>query len=261
MGLNEKEQVSYEKFWFMWRETEAIIWDWLEHFHPGLLAKNAIDRKNSSFITALKLIKSGGLLESNLRQALYDLSQLRNLFAHNAPEKIFGVPTEDAIPLLEQVHQIVSQKNLALEHLGSSYPVVALEINQSIRDLLDAVQKYDYSQFPVVKSGTIVGLVTSNTLARWLASGASAFTGEILAAPISELLPFVESFEKFEILNRNISLLDYWAVSNPSEEEIAPRVMILTTNGQPNGQIVRVATELDRLAVYRAVNPGQYMLG
>jgi CBS domain-containing protein len=261
MGLNEKEQDSYEKFWPLWRETESIIWEWLESFHGDLLVKSDIERKSTSFVSALKLIKSAGLLESNLRQALYDLSQLRNLFAHNSPDKIYGVPTEDAIPLLVQVHHIVSQKNRALEHLGMDFPVVALNAKDPVIELLNAVKKYDYSQFPVIDNEAIAGVVTTNTLARWLASWSRPVSGDFLNEPIETLMPYVESFENFTILKKDISVLDFWAVSNPSYGEIPPKILILTVDGSKEGEIVRVATELDKLSLYRAVNPGEYRLG
>jgi hypothetical protein len=72
---------------------------------------------------------------------------------------------------------------------------------------------------------------------------------------LGDLLEHVESFENYLIVSKDISLMGFWAISNPSDGTVAPRVIILTETGSPSGKVIRVTTELDRLSIYRAINP------
>lgn len=248
MGLNNFEQKAFEEFWDVWKDTEATIWDWLETFHAALLTAHNVDRRKGNFVQALQMVKAASLLPSNLRQALYDLSQLRNVFAHNLTEKIYGVPSADALPLLRQVNSIVSNENFALKHLGTKYVIQVLQKSDPIQKLLHSVREFDYSQFPVLSGHEVVGLVTTNTFARWLSQASDKQKQyNFVQDKIQDLLDYVEAFETYKLLPKDTSLLDYWAIINPSDGAAPPRVLIFTEDGSPSSAILRIATDNDRI--------------
>jgi hypothetical protein len=251
VGLNTLERKAFEEFWEVWKDTESTIWDWLETFHAPLLIAHNVDRRKGNFVQALQMVKAANLLPSPLRQALYDLSQLRNVFAHNLTDKIYGVPSADALPLLKKVNSLISKENFALKHLGTEYDIQVLQKADPMVRLLRGVREFDYSQFPVMNGHEIVGLVTTNTFARWLSQATESQTAyDFLENKIDDLLEFVESFETYTLLSRSTSLLDYWAITNPSDGRLPPRVIIFTEDGTAISEILRISTDNDRIASY-----------
>lgn len=120
--------------------------------------------------------------------------------------------------------------------------------------MLQHVQGLDYSQFPVYDHSAYVGLLTTNTIARWLAAQLSSSGGLAEAESVGQVLAFAEPHERARHVPRTITAAD--AVFQLSSEGRTGRTvtaLIITERGQPAEKPLALVVDDDLPALLKAL--------
>ena len=120
--------------------------------------------------------------------------------------------------------------------------VVAIDANGSMQDAMDLLKKYDIRMLPVMKKGTLVGIITDRDLKK--ASASDATTLEI-----HELLYLLTKIKVKDIMTRDV-------ITVPPDftvEETAQALLKNKISGAPvvgaDGQVVGTITQTDLFRV------------
>jgi hypothetical protein len=103
--------------------------------------------------------------------ALFAFRSLRNAICHS--HYYHGQPIAE--PVMEVVRQIerlrdqIKKLPKAIDVLGKQ-DISSVDLDEPIGTALEYIRDFDYSQLPVYRQQTYVGLLTTNAVARWLAS-------------------------------------------------------------------------------------------
>lgn len=185
-------------------------------------------------------------------RTLITLSELRNLLAHN--KYVDGAPVAEpslqAVQAIEKVRDELLHPRTVLSVLGDPKPITA-HPDDTVAAALRTMYQNDFSQMPVYNGKKYHGLLTTNTVARWLADQLERHDGLAEDVPVRDLLDFVEGIENVLHRPRNLSVTEtIWEFTNAAANGRPVTALILTNNGRrdelPLGIVV--AEDLARLS-------------
>jgi len=123
--------------------------------------------------------------------------------------------------------------------------VCSVHSGEPVSVALEYVRQFDFSQLPVYDSGQYAGILTTNTIARWLAQQILD-GGEHRDAAISEVMEFREPSDCALLVDRTLTVADaihQLAYGSPDGGPV--NALILTERKLPTDRPVRVIAVYD----------------
>lgn len=141
-------------------------------------AYNGIDRALKDHLGVTEYVPFRTLLEDynklhphwkDDKEDLIEFSRLRNVVVHNRvyPYRYYAIPTASAVRGIEAIYARLTQPARAIPTWQREVRVV--QISDSLPDVLSLINTLEHSRFPVYENGTFCGLLTENSITRWLA--------------------------------------------------------------------------------------------
>jgi CBS domain-containing protein len=123
--------------------------------------------------------------------------------------------------------------------------VCSVHSGEPVSVALEYVRQFDFSQLPVYESGQYVGILTTNTIARWLAQQI-VDGGVHRDAAISEVMEFREPSDCALLVDRTLTAADaIHQLSYGSPDGGPANALILTENKSPSDRPIRVIAVYD----------------
>ncbi|GAA3654934.1 CBS domain-containing protein [Streptomyces chitinivorans] len=185
-------------------------------------------------------------------EELLSLTDLRNALTHGRRlnDEPLAEPTEAAVAAIRRLREELTGPKLLMAFLGHTRPVTAAP-GDSVRQVLDTMYENDFSQVPVYDGSAYAGLLTTNTVARWVADQMRRHGGLAEDAPVEEALKFSEGAERVEHVSRSTTAPQaLWRFTTAAREGRPLTAVIVTHNGRPTEAPlgIAVAEDLARLA-------------
>jgi hypothetical protein len=188
------------------------------------------------------------------RDALSAFASLRNAISHGRyyGGRPIAEPVDAVVGQIERLRDRILTPPRALSVLGTT-EVRSADVAEPVSAMLQHVQGLDYSQFPVYDKGAYVGLLTTNTIARWLAAQLSSSGGLAEVEPVGRVLAFAEPHEQARHVPRTITAAD--AVYQLSSGGRARRssALIITERGQSSEKPLALVVDDDLPALLKAL--------
>lgn len=164
-----------------------------QHLRSTLKARNS-----DGFSWMVRLANQKRLLTDAHCRDLLQFAELRNAIVHG--ELFDGQPIAEPHPQIiqriEAIRDALVSPALAIEILGPK-PVEILRPDSSITRALSLIRDTTISQFPVYRGERFVGLLTTNTVARWVANNLDD-NGHLDAATVADVITYAEHTESVE---------------------------------------------------------------
>jgi predicted transcriptional regulator len=191
-----------------------------------------------------------------LRQRQYDelilLSELRNTLTHGQRLNNYPLaePTDAAVAAIRRLRNEILNPPLVLAILKRDKPVTASP-DESVRRVLDVMYENNFSQVPVYERDVYQGLLTTNTVARWVADQMRRHEGLAEDAPARDALKFSERTDDVKHVARTVTTTEaIWRFTTAAESGQPLTALIITEHGSlhesPLGIVV--AEDLARLS-------------
>lgn len=179
-------------------------------------------------------------------ERLEEYADFRNLLVHETltPNGWLAVPTEATVRGIEAIRDRLAGGRRADE--AFSRRVETLAVDTPLAEVLQAVHRTGFSQFPVVAAGEVVGLLTDRGLARWWADQVATGGGDLGAAVDAATAADVAAADA-----------DRATWTTAAGDETAERVLarfvdaptleavVVARDGRPDGGLLGIATHLD----------------
>jgi hypothetical protein len=185
-------------------------------------------------------------LPSSYLISLQTYAVLRNAIDHNS--HCGSYPIAEPIPeIVEEIRQLRDKIKAPPEAITvlPEMEVCSVRSGEPVSVALEYVRQYDFSQLPVYGSGKYVGILTTNTIARWLAR--QILDGGVHRdAVISEVMEFREPSDCALLVDRTLTVADaihQLAYGGPDGGPI--NALILTENKLPTDRPIRVIAVYD----------------
>lgn len=203
-------------------------------------------RPNARFMDIAREYIQVHNLPSSYLVSLQTYAALRNAIDHNSHRGAY--PIAEPIPeIVEEIRQLRDKIKAPPEAIAvlPEMDVRSVHSGEPVSVALEYVRQFDFSQLPVYEAGQYVGILTTNTIARWIAQQI-VDGGVHRDAAISEVMEFRESRDCALLVDRALTAADaIHQLSYGSADGGPVNALILTENKLPSDRPIRVIAVYD----------------
>jgi predicted transcriptional regulator/transcriptional regulator with XRE-family HTH domain len=125
-------------------------------------------------------------------------------------------------------------------------PVMTCTVDEPIGQVVERMFDRSYSQLPVYKDKNLVGLLTGDTVGRWLGAMGTRGNRYSPATPVSDVLAFAESTHAFELVGPDARVGEALLLFDQAMDEGRPLTAVLvTSDGMASGTPMAILTPTD----------------
>lgn len=227
---------------------------------PFLAAFNSIEawlrgeleaKKSDGFSWMVRTAARQGLITREQSETLQEFADLRNAISHGEYEDFRPIaePLPETVAEIERLRDTLIRPTLALDVIAQPQ-ILTFAPGDDIHEALTAITETGITQFPIYESGSCVGLLTTNAIARWVAAELTD-DDHIETATVGEVLTRAGRADQPVFLPRTVTAAAaVEALTTPLESGALPRLAIITEHGKPSQKpfSVLVATDIPALA-------------
>jgi len=183
-------------------------------------------------------------------ESLRSLANFRNSLVHKYEHgKQLAIPTEYAIQLLQQIEsQFISPKPL---FSFASKPVEFCHITDSVSVAVKKMFSGQYSQMPLRDEKECCGLLTSDTVSRWLSTQLVDHNSLVFDTQISEVMKCRDELDQWLFISKKASILDgIEQFESFLRKGKTLEALLITENGKSNESILGILTVYDLPNLY-----------
>ena len=199
-------------------------------------------RNSDSFKAMVGWAERDHLITADQHVALDAFSDLRNSITHGSyrDARPIADPRPDVIEEIQRIRDLLLDPPLAMSVL-SKQKVRQLAPDDSVDDALEIIRTTSISQIPVYDGRTFVALLTTNTIARWVAADLAS-DNRIDAQTVQDMLAYAEASDNCSFLPRVATALE---VIDELTGPNLPWSVIITETGEQHQQPLRVISGHD----------------
>jgi len=203
------------------------------HLHEGASFAEAIRKGRSSI--------------SPVRWRYDDLNrcrELRNTLVHTRDEDYIAEPTEETVNTIEEIAELLMNP----PRVGQLFrkDVFCLHKSEPIGRAVEVVLHESYSQIPIYEDDRFVGLLTTNTIARWLGSCIQEEIVSLQETRIAEVLQYTEDEDNHQFISRRATLFHVLdAFASYERQGTRLEAILITENGKPSETLLGIITIWD----------------
>jgi CBS domain-containing protein len=138
---------------------------------------------------------------------LREYADLRNAIVHHRSEnRVIAEPSDEAVAHLKAIEDLL----LAPPHVIPMFQkeVVAVSPSATVAKAVVTMRGFSFSQLPVVDHGGFKGLLTTDAIARWLASQAGGDLVSLAETCVADVLDHAERRDNYAFAGRSASVFD-----------------------------------------------------
>ena len=182
-----------------------------------------------------QLVQQSTDLVREQKVRLQDMATLRNAIVHTTLDRnkvLVADPRDSAVEWLEAQADIIEKPPRVRKALKLQRPVI-LQPSQELNAFLDEVSEpRNYSQSPVSLGGGNFGIITTNTVARWVAANYEVAAGLLVeTVSIADVLQFAEPEDRVEIRQPDLKVVDAIALFSGQTEPPPAAILLVERNG------------------------------
>ena len=209
-----------------------------------LLEKSNPEASNLPFDRLIDLAAASDPVIGNFSGELHRYRRLRNALLHEQRGKPLAEPYPEVVQRLENMRDKIAQPVLVLPTLGGA--VFKCDPDQRIGLAAATMAERNFSALPVYEAGSLIGLLTTTAIARWLGSSFGEGMDIVEEVPIRRVLGYEEDRDNYRLLGRNATVSQ--AIGRFAQFEREGRVLgaiILTDRGDTSEPALGILTVAD----------------
>jgi len=198
--------------------------------------------RETPFGDVVRRSRSTNRLVDRYADDLFEFADLRNAISHRRNDTLLAEPTEEATKQLEQLRDTLLDPP-RLDRTVGTRTVVTYAPSRSVRDAAMAMRTGDFSQLPIYDDGQFVALLTSETVARWVAAELERHDGILEDALVEAALGHVEDPDNCAFLSRSATVFEALdAFDSFSTRGKSLDAILVTHDGRPTVPLNIVTT-------------------
>lgn len=190
--------------------------------------------------------KSKELTDPQVRKLL-DIANLRNAIVHYPGGwggDPIADPREEIVEWLEGQVDLIERPPRVITSLKLQPPIV-IDSNADLSEFLEEVRK-NFSQSPVRLDNGELSLVTTNAVARWVASGYEADEGVALGhVKTHDVLKFTEEEDRLVVRPKSLRVVEAARLFSGAVMQPTPAAIVLTEDGKHEHKPIGICVRAD----------------
>ena len=163
--------------------------------------------KETRFYALVDLASNSNPAIRRSKDDLKEFADLRNAIIHERTDgRVLAEPNDKAVNEIERINSLLLNPPKVIPQFQDK--VYSLFVNDPIAKAVEVMLAQSYSQIPIYDSSIFVGLLTANTVTRWLGA---CVTEEILSltdTSIANVLAYTEDKDNFSFLGRASTIFE-----------------------------------------------------
>ncbi len=228
----------------------------LEHF-------NAIERRlrettqlgrDSRFFALVEIASRNDQLVRRFQDDLRKFGDLRNAIVHErAGNRVIAEPNDWAVQRIAAIaKQILQPPPVTPQFLRD---VFILSDQAPIAEAVTAMHTNAFSQVPVYRDDTFLGLLTANTITRWLGANVNEDLVSLSETTVGQVLAHTEDSKHVDFMARDTTLVDVLE-RFLAREVLGKRLeaIVITHDGRPNTKPLGIVVVYDLAKINRLLD-------
>jgi predicted transcriptional regulator len=209
------------------------------------LRKTAKAQRGASFYA---LVDGVGRSNAAVRHYAFDLKEfadLRNAIIHErTDDHVIAEPNDRTVAEIEGIAARLTNPPQVIPLFQTE--VLVLQITGSVTEAVKPMCEQSFSQVPVYDGKDFAGVLTTNTVARWLGSCAEEEIFSLTETTIRSILKYTEDEDNHAFLGRGATLFDVLEMFEAYQGRGKRlEAILLTENGKPTEKLLGVVTIWD----------------
>ncbi len=239
---------------------------------PGLRPRRLSDRFLVAFARAEEAL--GDLLGTRnsfrwmLRQAakrdprvrsveedLIEIGELRNAIVHDrGGGYVIAEPHLEVVERLEKIVELLVDPPRI--DAVMSKPVITCGPSEPVAEAAKRMVAGDFSRMPIYDGDMLIGLLTANALARWIASRLAGERGTLEEEPVGAILGYGEAGRRYEVVARNRQVADVVELfTEATRSGRRVEAVLVSATGSEREPPVGIVTIQDLPRLYSLLSP------
>lgn len=207
--------------------------------------------KNAGTDRFTKLVSYGARSFSLIRtyeEDLYQFAKLRNAMVHDKREIGFYIaePHVEVVNQIEQISDFFEKPYYALKI--ASKPVYYSE-DSTLKEVIQGITEYSYSQFPIYSNGHCVGLLQVGTILKWISLHLNQRDIPLGDITVKEIFHFEED-HPIAFAPKSMNIFDMEELFEEAHKEKRDlEIVIITENGSHTENPLGIITAWDLIEI------------
>ena len=189
------------------------------------------------------------------RDDLRDFADLRNVLVHKRlGDQLMAEPIDEAVAKLEYISKALLEPLRIIPSFQRE--VLWLHETEPIGHAVRQMLLNDYSQIPTYEDREFKGLLTANTIARWLGAFASEDLVSLDSTTIAQVLTYTEDQDSCSFIARDATLFDaserFLRYQHNGKQLEA---LLITQSGRESERPLGIITPWDLPRLFEELNP------
>ncbi len=209
--------------------------------------------KGERFYTLVDVASESYPIVRHFSNDLKEFADLRNAIVHERTDgHVIAEPNDQAVELIEHIASLLHDPPKVIPLFQCE--VYGLSVFDPIAKAVKVMFEWSFSQMPVYDGTAFVGLLTANTVARWLGASVVEDIFSLSETPVSYVLGYTEDKENFSFLRRDSTLfetLDRFQDFERRGKRL--EAVLITQNGKLSEALLGIITIWDLPKIHKAL--------
>lgn len=188
------------------------------------------------------------------QEELHQLGKLRNAIVHDRYDvgKYIAEPHEETVQRIEKIAEIFTRPEEALSI--ATKQVICFNYTDSIKKVIQGIQTYSYSQYPIYHEGYCIGLLTAKAIVKWMATNITNGIIKMEQIKVKDIYDH-QSEPPLSFASKSINLFDIeeiFAIAHKQKQDL--EAVIITETGRKDEQPLGVITPWDLIEIDYSLN-------
>lgn len=210
--------------------------------------------KQTPFYQLIEYASKSDAAVRSLRVDLQEYADLRNAIIHERTDgHVIAEPNQIAVEKIERMQALITKPPTIREFMTTT--ITDFRVNESIGTAVQDMYGNDYSQAPVYDGKQFIGLLTTNTIARWLGANVTEEIFSLTETSIGEVLKYTEDPNHVVFKKPDTSAYDVLDLIQKHEAQGKHLDAILVTHsGIPSERLLGIVTIWDFQNIYHTLD-------
>jgi predicted transcriptional regulator len=211
----------------------------------ALLRERTQADRSATFSALVLRAKAKDPAVRNFAEDLLEFAELRNAIVHRRDDRLLAEPNDEAVLALEAILATLRNPPRVLNALGMRR-IVTCSLASTVREAATLMKEGDFSQLPVVEKGEkAIGLLTAETVARWVASELSRNDGILEDATVEVAMSHSEDPDNHAFMARTATVFDAISLFHAYSDRGKTLDAILVTQDGAATKLLNILTIYD----------------
>lgn len=202
-----------------------------------------------SFYRVVDLASETNAAVRRYKDDLREFANLRNAIVHERTDVTYVIaePHDSTVKRIQHIESEVCKPQSVIPLFKRE--VSKFSIDDPLVDLLKAIKKYSYSQFPVYEANQFVGLLTENGITRWLTHGVDHSLTSLADIKLSDVFQFEKAKNNFVFIRKETDIYETREIFKNMLDNNGPKLdaVLITHNGKQNEELLGIITAWDMI--------------